>query len=280
LKKLRFLAAVGIVAFLGGIAGVLEAQAPATTGRSAPAFAVASIKPNKSGTSQVNFGTQPGGRVAATNVSLMDVIRMAYGTAGPFPLNRVLGGAGWIASDRFDIVAKADGDPSLEQVQLMMRSLMAERFKLAMHSETRERPIYSLVVARSDGRLGPGLKRSQIDCTNPPPSSSCELRNLPGKLTATSIPMAALARTLVGWIDDHREIQDQTGLAGYFEVTLEWAPVQLPARLPDGIIAPAVDPNGASLFTALQEQLGLKLEPGKDQSDVLVIDHAEHRTEN
>jgi bla regulator protein blaR1 len=258
----------------------MSGQAAATTGGS---FAVASIKPNKSGTGQVNFGSQPGGRITATNVSLVDAIRMAYGTAGPFPLNRVVGAAGWLASDRFDIVAKADGDPSLEQIQLMMRALLAERFKLAVHNETRERPIYALVVARSDGRLGPGLKRSDMDCSNPSPSSSCELKNLPGKLTATAIPMETLARTLVSWIDDHREIRDQTGLAGNFGVTLEWTPLQLAPRLPDGpggVIVPPVDPNGASLFTALQEQLGLKLEPGKDQSDVLVIDHAEHPTEN
>jgi hypothetical protein len=127
--------------------------------------------------------------------AVKEQLGMAYGTAGPFPLNRVVGAAGWLTSDRFDIVAKADGDPSLEQMQLMMRSLMAERFKLAMHSETRERPIYSLVIARSDRRLGPGLKRSEIDCATPPPSSSCELKNLPGKLMATSIPMETLART-------------------------------------------------------------------------------------
>jgi uncharacterized protein (TIGR03435 family) len=170
---------VGLSAIVGASAvGVLASsrrpmsgQAAAAASGSAPAFTVASIKPNKSGTSQVNFGSQPGGRVTATNVSLMDVIRMAYDTAGPFPLSGVVGGTGWMASDRFDIIAKADGDPSLEQLQLMMRSLMAERSKLAVHSEIRERPIYSLVVARTDGRLGPGLKRSEIDCAKPPPSS-------------------------------------------------------------------------------------------------------------
>jgi uncharacterized protein (TIGR03435 family) len=79
-------------------------------------------------------------------------------------------------------------------------------------------------------------------------------------------------------VDDHREVRDHTGLAGNFEVTIEWTPSQMPQRVPDGLVLPPIDPNGPSLFTAIQEQLGPKLEPEKDQSDVLVIDHAEQPT--
>jgi uncharacterized protein (TIGR03435 family) len=272
--KSRLRWTVGIVMLASSVAGVLAAQTPTS-----PAFEAASVKPNKSGSLQVNFTPQPGGRLTATNVSLMDLIRMAYGTAGPFPLNRVVGGASWLASDRFDIVAKAEGDSSTEQMQLMMRSLIAERFKVAVHHETRERPIYSLVLARKDGRIGPGLRHSDLDCSGPSPlSRACELSNLPGKLIAASIPMETLARMLVQRVDDHREVRDHTGLAGNFDVTIEWTPSQMPQRVPDGLVLPPIDPNGPSLFTAIQEQLGLKLEPEKDQSDVLVIDHAEQPT--
>src|SRR5262249_31715608 len=102
-----------------------------------PAFEVASVKPNKSGSDRVNIMPQPGGRFTATNVSLMDLITIAYGVGRPFPRSNVLNGPSWLGRDRFDIVAKAEGDPTRDEFSLMLRPLLADRFRLALHSETR-----------------------------------------------------------------------------------------------------------------------------------------------
>jgi uncharacterized protein (TIGR03435 family) len=266
MRRVLIIVVVGILVFP-------SVQARAQSDAKPLAFEVASVKPNKSGSPQVNFAPEPGGRFVITNASLMDMVGVAFGTPA-LPRDRVIGEPNWIRSDRFDIVAKAAGNPSREQMQLMLRSLLVERFKLTVHEETRERLFYSLVLAQHDGRLGPKLKRSTVDCSAPDsPSSrrpdSCELKNMPGKVTATSIPMETLARVLVGWVAGNREIRDQTGLAGNFEVALEW--------LPEGL-DPSSAPDLPSLFTALQEQLGLKLESTTGSVDVLVIDHVEPPT--
>jgi len=150
----------------------LDAQAP-QPGSAAPAFEVASIKPNNSGDGRIMLGNQPG-RFTATNVTLRLLIRNAYQLQD----FQISGGPGWLASDHFDIVAKIDaavqdeiaaaGPPRAGQgpskIQLMIRSLLADRFKLEVHTETKEQPIYALVMARSDGRFGPQLKKSDTDC--------------------------------------------------------------------------------------------------------------------
>src|SRR5262245_24776410 len=113
-------------------------------------FEVASVKPNKSGSDRVNIMPQPGGRFSATNVSVMDLITIAYGMGRPFPRSNILNAPSWLARDRFDIAAKAGGNPSRDEFSLMLRPLLAERFRLALHTETRERPIYVLTWARRD----------------------------------------------------------------------------------------------------------------------------------
>ncbi|MGB7220707.1 MAG: TIGR03435 family protein, partial [Vicinamibacterales bacterium] len=130
-------------------------------------FEVASVKPNKSGGGQVMIGTDPRtGRFNTVNVPLRMLIRFAYQLQD----FQVVGGPSWITSDRFDIVAKADGEigpapiGTVGPVQLMLRSLLADRFKLTVHFETRELPIYSLVVARADGKLGAQLRPAAVDC--------------------------------------------------------------------------------------------------------------------
>ena len=261
---------------------------------SRPAFEVASIKPNKSDSNRVDI-TPQGGRFTATNVSLGGLIRIAYGTPRALPLNQLSVSAKWIGgpgqryleSDRFDVVAKAEGDPSPAQMNLMIRTLLADRFKLVVHHETKQLPMYALVLARTDGRLGPRLRRSDVDCSDPgnapPPAAdgtpSCGFRSFPGKATGR-VTMSALAqRMLSNALDDHRPVEDRTGLAGTFEFDLEWTPDRpAPPRPADAPPAPPIDPNGASIFTALQEQLGLKLEPQNGQIDTLVVDSAEQPT--
>src|SRR5437773_2416374 len=174
--KMRCLSAAAAVAAIVGPAGLgvmneprLRAQAPQTAA-AGPAFEVASVKPNNSGDGRVMFANQPGGRFTATNVTLKMLIRQAYQLQD----FQVVGGPGWMTSDHFDIVAKAEQGtppetPSLDRtgptrIQLMIRALLAERFQLVAHNENRELPIYALVLARSDGKLGPELRKSDVDC--------------------------------------------------------------------------------------------------------------------
>ena len=161
-------AAIVVSPFITGVSSVprLQAQAP-VAGAANPVFEVASIKPNKSGDGRMLIGFQPGGRFSATGITLRMLIGIAYGSPQPLPNFRIIGGPSWINSDRFDIVAKAEGDvpPGPDSpFPLMIRAMLADRFKLVVHNESRELPIYELVLARSDGKLGPQLRPATVDC--------------------------------------------------------------------------------------------------------------------
>jgi uncharacterized protein (TIGR03435 family) len=292
----------------------VDAQVP-QPGPPAPAFEVASIKPNNSGDGRVMMSNQPG-RYTASNVTLRLLIRNAYQLQD----FQISGGPGWISSDHFDIVAKIDASVQDEiaaagprapgegpgRLQLMIRSLLAERFKLVVHTETKEQPIYALVLARSDGRLGPQLKKSETDCAAvfaaargrgpgrgvPPPGPPqpgdpipCGIRIGMGNMAVGGAPLAQFANTLGMFTG--RVVQDRTGLTGNYDFNLTWTPDQMPQRAPG---TPAdqpirvngidIDPNGPSIFTALQEQLGLKLDSQRGPVEMLVIDRAEHPVED
>lgn len=157
--------------------------------------------------------------------------------------------------------------------------------------------MYNLILARSDGRLGPMLRQSTVDCQAqraiaasasgaglPIQIPACPISNYPGRFVGTSIPLTVLARMLVVWVDG-RDVLDRTGLTGLYDIDLTWTPERLgplPPNVPAEVLRAreAIDPNGPSLFTAVQEQLGLKLEPKKDKIEVLVIDHVEHPAED
>src|SRR5262249_41681998 len=237
-------------------------------------FEVASIKPNKSGSNMVQIGGPPG-RFTATNVTLGMLIRQAYGLQN----SQLVGGPTWINSDRFDIVAKADGSPEVgfftqqtaspSRSQLMMRSLLADRFKLAVHDESRELPIFALLLGRTDGRLGPQLSKSAADCSaeaaargrgpaGPGSPNGAIGRGVDGQPptggrgeAGRGAPFASGERlrcglrigpgTLSGGgvvlsqlattlsIWVNRIVVDKTGLAGTFDVDLKWTPDQMPA---------------------------------------------------
>jgi uncharacterized protein (TIGR03435 family) len=279
--------AIAVSAFLLAAVSAIRLHGQAVDANAAP-FEVASIKENKSGETRWTYDMRPGGRFKATSVSLVNLISIAYGNPSPLPGFLVVGGPDWIRTKRFDLVAKADGNPAKDHFPLMLRALLAERFDLHLRSEMRERETFALVMARIDGRLGPRLRRTDLDCTfkgdRPPaaaePASRCSDRNYQGKVTSTSMTMPVLARFLMMWVEDRRDVLDKTGLTGSFEVTLEWtpnrvAPVPLDAPGEVGRAAAAIDPNGPSLFTAVQEQLGLRLEPRKEPVEVLIVDRAQ-----
>jgi uncharacterized protein (TIGR03435 family) len=282
-----FLLAAGIVVV--SAVNAPRAQAPATD-TTLPAFEVASVKLNKSGDSRVIGGrTQPGGRFTMANVQLREIIRLAYRLQS----FQVLGGPNWINSDRFDIVAKAESRAAPEQLWLMLRTLLAERFKLAVHNDTRELPVFALVVARSDGNLGPQLRHSDADCvaaaagppsgvapsppdpSQPPQCGSGRLGS--GRFTARAQRIEALSLLLSTRVS--RSVIDRTGLTGFFDFDLEWTAAAGEPGVPP-TTGPANDrpDDGPSIFTALQEQLGLKLDPQRGPVEVLVIDHVEQPT--
>jgi len=298
------LAAVGSVTAAGLAAHTPQAPPPA------PAFEVASIKPNNSGDGRVMMQNQPG-RFVATNITLRLLIRNAYQVQD----FQITGGPNWLGSDHFDIIAKVpDGTPAPQgppapgsapsPLQLMLRSLLAERFKLTLHNETKDSPIYALVLARSDGRLGPELKTSEADCNAqfaagrgrggpmpppgpPPPGAAmpCGIRIGPGNMAVGGSPLSQFANSLGMFTG--RVVVDRTGLTGNYDFNLTWTPDQMPQRPPgapadqpvqfNGV---AIDPNGPSLFTAVQEQLGLKLDSARGPVELLVIDRADKPVED
>ena len=263
-----------------------RSQAPAP----GPAFEVASVKPNKSGELVGSIGGRPGGQVVVTNNTLRNIVRNAYQLQN----FQIVGGPEWFDTERFDITAKAvDSNPTQQEFQSMVQRLLADRFKLVVHRETRQSPIYALVLARSDGTRGPKLTPSTTDClalaaaaargATPPPAPPnpngrplCGTRTLPGRILAGGVTMDDLARNVSNFAG--RMTLNRTGLQGRFDLELEFTPDQLPPEgtLPPGLPKPPVD--GPSLFTAMQEQLGLKLDSQRGPVDVLVIDAADRPT--
>jgi len=254
-------------------------------------YEAASVKPNKSGVQGSSIRRFPGGRLQATNMPLRALITFAY-QLQPFQL---VEDPGWIRNETFDIVAKMEGDPppvmpgsGPDPHMVAMRTLLAERFKLAVHRETRQMDIYELVLARPDGKLGPALKPTTQDCAammaaargGPPPGPApgpnspvvCGMRGLPGRLVAGAMPMAQLASNLSGQVQ--RIVVDRTGLSGGWDFEITFAP-ERPLNPPPGVEFPAADPNAPSLFTAMQEQLGLKLQSTKGPVELLVVERVE-----
>jgi uncharacterized protein (TIGR03435 family) len=267
-------------------------QPDSPTDKAQPRFEVTSVKENKSGSRQSNFATTPG-RVTATNVNLYQLISVAYNGA-PMPMGTLEGAPNWAVSDHYDIIATTNSELSRDEFQVMMRALLADRFRLRIHEESRERPIYVLTLAHTDGSMGPQLRRSDIECGNGAATDGqrreagndavqpCQLRTFPGKMTGRAVTIDMLVKTLVGAVEDHREIRDQTGLDGRFDVDLEWTPDNAVVNLRplDAAPLPVVDPNGPPLVTALREQLGLRLDARKSSATVWVIERVERPTIN
>ena len=225
-------------------------------------FEVASVKPISADRLNGPSGGQSGrGRLTMSNVTLKRCIMGAFGI-GP---NQILGGPGWLDSDRYEIVAKAEQPVDDDGVLMaMLQTLLAERFKLAFHRETRTIPAFVLEVAKN----GPKLERAE--------NGESTTHNGRGLIDAKVITMDRFAEVLSRQMD--RPVVNHTGLEGSFHVKLEWTPEtskQVTPR-PDG----AAIESGPSIFTAIQQQLGLRLRSQKAPVEVVVIDYVERPSEN
>ena len=225
-----------------------------------PAFEVASIKPSQDPPGSGSGITTTKGRVSAPNVTLKRCMRGAYGVEEP----RILGGPKWLDEARYNIEAKAAGPAGDSDLATMLQSLLAERFKLAFHRETRALPGYALVLGKGGLRAKPSA-----------PDAGSRTSSRWGSIEASGCTMAQLALKLSEVL--HLPVADFTAVPGEFDFQLKWTSDDMRATPPDAVPDAA---SGPSLFAALQEQLGLKLESRKVPADVLVIDHAEKPSEN
>ena len=248
-------------AALAVLAGALSAaaqQVQPDAGATA-SFEVASVKPNKGGTLGGGPPSQPNGGYRATNVALKSVIANAYEVR----IFQIEGGPAWLTSERFDIVARGrEGTPDRLR-PAMLRQLLAERFKFVAHFEAKEQQVYALVLLRSDGRLGPGLTPSAPGSESGVPLPS--LTNGVGRIAGKAVLLDTFAAVLAGQFS--QMVTNRTGLSGQFDIDLRYTPSTAPAA-----------PEFPSIFTAVQEQLGLKLEPDRAAVRVLVIDGVERPT--
>jgi len=235
-----------------------------------PEFAAASIKPSDPSLQGKGFRVR-GSEFSTINTSLSDMMVFAYGLHA----RQIVGGPAWFESDKFDIVAKPDGEgtPNDKQWKTMMQKLMADRFKLTFHHDQRELSVYALQV----GKTGPKLTKSAGDPNGLP---GLFFRGL-GSLPVTNATMADFAGTMQSAVLD-RPVVDQTGIAGRWDFTLTWTPDEFQFAGLGVKVTPPADPATAppDLFNAIQEQLGLKLVATKAPVDVLVIDHVEKPSAN
>lgn len=294
---------------LAAALSIVALTAKAQSAPPEPAFDVVSVKRNTSGGPMLQRNTP--GNIAMFNVPVRQLVRLAYQLQDFL----IVGAPDWANTDRFDIEGRFEPPPpgpppQTPRMLLMLRTLLRDRFGMVARTETREMPILALRLVRADGRLGPQLKPAAVDCAAlnaargrgpaggppldgrgaPPPGTPFSLGERPacgdrmafGQLLAGGLPMSRLATQILSQLTG-RVVVDRTGLTGGYDIDLKWTPTpdQLPpGPPPPGIEPPPIDPNGPSLFTALQEQLGLRLDAERGPVDVLVIDRLQQPPEN
>jgi len=256
-------------------------------------FDVASVKPSATDDRRSMIQIQPGGSFRTSGSTLKMLLTFAYDVRD----FQIIGGPGWITTDRFDIVAKPERSAGAEnppddprkmteeqrktvgdQMRERLRALLAERFQVVLHREAKEQSVYALVVAKGGPKLQPAQAKEPTGPRGP------MMRMGRGELSGQGVELEMLTRTLSSQLG--RTVIDRTGLTGNFDFKLTWTPdpgqsAGPPGGLPPGADAPPPpDPNGPSVFTALQEQLGLRLESQKGPVEMLVIDRVEKPSEN
>ncbi len=229
-------------------------------------FEVASVKLARPDERGGGIKAMPGGqRYVATNVPVRLIFRLMY----KLTEKQVSGGPDWFNNERYDIDARADHPYNLDDLHVMFQNLLADRFKLQFHKEPKELPFYALMVDKS----GPKMKLNQTEQDFQIPFNCSGFL----KCAGTRIPMNYFCWTLSGFLD--RPVIDKTGLDKNYDFELRWLP-ELPQGVSKDQIPPGADLDGPTIFTALKEQLGLKLEAQKGPVDIYVIDHAEKPAEN
>ncbi|HEY1305421.1 MAG TPA: M56 family metallopeptidase [Vicinamibacterales bacterium] len=308
LLSAALVAAVAIPVAVGILTSPRVAAQVVAPAADAPTFEVTSVKPNNNRGGRMGGFSGPG-RFTATGLSARRLIRLAYGIHD----SQIVGGPDWLESQGYDVDATMAGDQSPERRRLMMQTLLRDRFKLAFHTERREMPIYALIAARSDGRLGEGLQRTPDGAClprgaalagaapstpGPPPpqpspfdpdaKANCgSIVFGPGRLIAHGVPIDMLAQalgSLPAITAFNRIVENQTALEGTYDFDFKFANefagrgAPFPAPVPPGAApTPGEEP---ALFTAMQEQLGLKLESRRSNVEVLVIDSVQKPDEN
>jgi uncharacterized protein (TIGR03435 family) len=254
------------------------------TGQTKPAdrFEVASVKPTD-GTDRRALVQELPGRLVMRNFTARGLMLFAYDVAD----YQISGGPSWIGSDVYDLQATTQGNTTTQQIEgPMLRALLADRFRLTLHRETKQMPVYELTLANRNGKLQPSKNDSCIvrsEDAPPPPAAgadtmfcghpSLKSNELNRTLDAAGISITGLAGYLSYWLL-HRPIINKTTLDGTFDIHMEWT-----ADPPNGVGDPDFS-GGPSIFTALREQLGLKLETGTGPAELLVIDHIEKPSPN
>jgi uncharacterized protein (TIGR03435 family) len=255
--------AAAVLLFLSSIPAFSQSQTPA------PSFEVADVKVNKSGEARMAVDFLPGGRLSMRNVPMKVMIMMAYHVRP----DAVTGGPDWLGSDRFDIVAKALQTTSPDELRRMLRTLLAERFKLAVHTDQKIMPAYALVLGKTGPKLQPSGAALLTEQRCGPGEGVAEQKHV----TCQHLTMAVLADTLqeIAPRDIDMPVVDRTGLTGTYNFRLDWTPaVRAAGASPDA-------PAGPTLFEAVEAQLGLKLENRKLPLPVIVIDRVDRApTEN
>jgi uncharacterized protein (TIGR03435 family) len=228
-----------------------------------PAFEVASIRPSRDSRAGSNLDSAPGGRLTATNITVRELIRLAYDVKD-YQIERA---PGWVDGELFDIHAKSAGGKSrsMEEERSLVRGLLEDRFQLKTHRETKQMGVYLLVV----GKNGPKLT-AHNDGTGAKTRKGC------GHLAGTRVTMDVIATVLSRQFE--RDVLNRTNLPGKYDFQLDWTPDAGPCAATEGQEGePTVRP---SIFTAIQEQLGLKLEPAKGPGEILIVDHVAKPSEN
>lgn len=252
-------------------------------------FDVASIKPNNSGANTLSVRIAPGGRLTAMNASLRSLVTAAY----QIRFFQLAGGPSWMDSARYDIQAKGPLKPGIkpaDQISQMLQALLADRFQLKVHKETRDMPVFALTVAKNGPKLESAKDTPCFDPTAglPPPIDDLAAGRIrpcggfnraPGQMSGARVTMKDFTSTLGTVLN--RTVIDKTGLNGTYDIALKWTPDEPPASLPpDAPATPQAGEPGPSIFTAISEQLGLRLESQKGPVEVIVIDSAEKPSPN
>ncbi len=226
----------------------------------AQSFEVSTVKPTPPGTREFRLSAKHG-TLTGRNITVQQYIGFAYDLNAA----QIEGGPDWLRREPFDIVAKGAPGTSDEQVRTMLQGLLAERFGLQVRHEKKEMPVFVLTVAKG----GPKLHKSE--------HPDGRFRMGRGHVQGEGVSLEDFAAALAGRVG--RQILDETHLAGAFDIELNWTPEAAAGSMNPDEAAP--DPNGASLFAAIREQLGLRLEGRKAPVDILVVDHVERTpTEN